>query len=257
MHFAQLVEPAPDDAHVVFHHAVALRAELVLQLCADTVEQRLLLETLLLHQRRGGEERAHERGTLHSIAELGIRRLAGRDLERVEDVHSQMLRDDLAPRRGGERLPERVGFQIALDHEHSAVGQPGKRIGVTEDVRVRGEHDVHVLQLAVEPNGLVRERRVERRGLPFFSEPYFGFALMYIPSSSKIVIDRFLPIVIAPQPPTEWMRTDDRALRHQIRRRLTSAARGRRGAGSSRAAGPARSGAWAASSPAEMKSIPR
>jgi hypothetical protein len=44
-------------------------------------------------------------------------------------------------------------------------------------------------------------------GWPFFSEPYFGLALMCQPSSSNSVIARFLPVVIAPQPPTEWRRT--------------------------------------------------
>ena len=44
-------------------------------------------------------------------------------------------------------------------------------------------------------------------GWPFFSEPYFGLALMSQPSSSNSVIARFLPVVMAPQPPTECMRT--------------------------------------------------
>ena len=62
-------------------------------------------------------------------------------------------------------------------------------------------------------------------GAPFFSEPYFGFAMTWmislgLPNSSTtlsrsyrrsfrspMMAPRFLPVVIAPQPPTEWKRT--------------------------------------------------
>jgi len=62
-------------------------------------------------------------------------------------------------------------------------------------------------------------------GAPFFSDPYFGFALTWmisfgLPSSSTTlsrsysrsfrsprIAPRFLPVVIAPHPPIEWKRT--------------------------------------------------
>src|SRR4029079_11310496 len=62
-------------------------------------------------------------------------------------------------------------------------------------------------------------------GAPFFSDPYFGLALTWmisfgLPNSSvtrsrsysrsfrsPIIAPRFLPVVMAPQPPTEWKRT--------------------------------------------------
>src|SRR5262249_33316406 len=62
-------------------------------------------------------------------------------------------------------------------------------------------------------------------GAPFFSDPYFGLALTWmisfgLPRSSTMlsrsynrsfrsprIAPRFLPVVIAPQPPIEWKRT--------------------------------------------------
>src|SRR5438876_5403034 len=62
-------------------------------------------------------------------------------------------------------------------------------------------------------------------GAPFFSDPYFGLALTWmislgLPSSSTtlsrsyrkslkspMIAPRFLPVVMAPQPPIEWKRT--------------------------------------------------
>src|SRR6266542_6123312 len=69
---------------------------------------------------------------------------------------------------GRQRLPERFGRQIALNHEHSACGNPIERIAMTEDVRVGRQYDINVPKLAVETNRLVRKNRVERRRLSLF-----------------------------------------------------------------------------------------
>ena len=89
-----LVEAAAHDAQVVLDHAGALAAELVLQLVADRLEQRRLVEAGLLHRAGRGEERALEGDALHAQLQLRVARLLARDLEGVEVEDLDLLVDD-------------------------------------------------------------------------------------------------------------------------------------------------------------------
>ncbi len=114
---------------------------------------------LAREQGRGAEEGAQERGALHAVTPADVRRLGPRDREGVEHEQFDPAVDEGATRSGGQRLPEGLGREVGLDDEHAAFGQTGERIAVPEDVGVGREHDVDVPQLAVEPDGLVREHQ--------------------------------------------------------------------------------------------------
>ncbi len=75
-------------------------AELLLELGPDPVEQLLFRQAFLCHHGRGPEERAHERGPLHPVAQLGVAGLFRGDLEPVQQHDLVLLLDDLPPRRG-------------------------------------------------------------------------------------------------------------------------------------------------------------
>ncbi len=172
-----LVEAAPDHAHVVFDHPLAQVTELLLQLCFDALEQLVLAQRLPLHQRGDLEEGPHESSTLHAIAQLGVGGLFAGDLERVNEKDLQILLFDLAPRTRRKHLPLLFRRQVALDHEHTTLAEPGQRVGVPEHVGIGRQHHVDILELGVEPDRLARQGPVERRGLAFLLRAVLGVRL--------------------------------------------------------------------------------
>ncbi len=173
-----LLEAAAHHAHVVIHHALALGAELVLELFLDRVQQGFLGQTVLFEQRRGGEEGALEGDALHAQLQFGVGRLVARDLEtvHVEDA-DVVVHDDLAvaARYGG---PEFVRIaRVALHDQHAALLQAGHRVGVLEHVGIGRQHHVHVGVLAVDANRLGRCRQVVGGRLALLLRPVLRVGL--------------------------------------------------------------------------------
>ena len=161
----QLPVPAFDDAGVVVHHSRAELSELLLQLVANSGKEPRVVETVGRSDRRHGEERSHERRALHPIAEIDVRCLGAGDSESVEQEEPDVAIAERAAGRQWNRTGEGFGGGVTLNHERAAVGEAGQRVRVTEDVRIGRKDDVDVAQLAVEPDRLLREGRVERRRL--------------------------------------------------------------------------------------------
>ena len=157
-----LIVPAADHTQVVFDDVPATMAELFLELLAYALEYLRLGRPLARDQRRRAEERTEERRTLHPVAHLDIGGFLSRDRERVEDVELDVPFEDRRARAGWQRAPERVGGEVALDHEHAAVGESVERVAVTEHIRVGRQDDVDVFELAVQQDRVVREHGVER-----------------------------------------------------------------------------------------------
>src|ERR1019366_8933416 len=145
-----LIVPAADHAQVVFHDVPATMAELLLELLAYALEYLRLGRPLARDQRRRAEERTEERRTLHPVPHLDVGGFFSRDRERVEDVELDVPFEDRRARAGWQRAPERVGGEVALDHEHAAVGESVERVAVTEHIRVGRQDDVDVFELAVQ-----------------------------------------------------------------------------------------------------------
>ncbi len=160
-----LVEAAPDDLEVLPHDLLTEVAELLVDLRADAVEETLFVQPVVLHQRRRVEEGAHERGALHTEAQVLVGRDLHRDLEGVDVVDLVALLADLALGRLGQRVPEGLRRQAALDDEDAAFLQPREGVRVAEDVRVGREDHADLLELTVEPDRLLGQRGVERRRL--------------------------------------------------------------------------------------------
>ena len=131
----RLREAAPDDLEVLLHHAPAEVTELLLRLREDAREETFLVEVVLLDERGGAEEGAHEGRALHAVTQVRVRRDLGRDLERVERPDADLPLADLALRGPRERVPELLRRETALDHEHAALREAGERVGVPEHVR--------------------------------------------------------------------------------------------------------------------------
>ncbi len=214
--FCHLVEAATDHPNVVLDDALAQLPELLGELSLDPLEQLLLVEPLLLHERRDPEEGAHERGTLHAVAQLGVAGLLRRDVEAVDGVDLEVPLLDLAPGGRRERLPQLLGREAALDHEHAARLEACQRIRVAEDVRVRREHHVDVLQLGVDADRLRRQRGVEGGGLALLLRAVLRVRLdvqaRHLEGGHRQVLagrDR--------APAADGVDTDrDRAFRHQV-----------------------------------------
>jgi hypothetical protein len=177
LHLHHLVVAPADHADVVLHDPLAQLAELPLHLVADPGEERGLVQPLPLSERRHLEERAHERRALHPVAELRVAGLLRRDLEPVQGVDLDVvgLDEPLGLRR--EVVPQHLGRQVGLDHEHAAPAHPGQRVGVAEDVGIRRQHHVHVLELGVDLDRLAGQRGVERGGLALLLGPVLGVRL--------------------------------------------------------------------------------
>jgi hypothetical protein len=176
--FDDLVEAALDHAHVVLDDARALRAELVLQLVADRVEQLGVAEPRLLHDGRGGEKGTLEGDTLHAQLQVGVGRLFPGDLEAVDGEDLEALVDDHSLKRRGDVLPDLLrGTPVALDDEDAAVLESGQRVGMVEHVRVGRQHHVDVVVLAVDADRLGRRREVIRRGLALLLRAVLGVGL--------------------------------------------------------------------------------
>ena len=152
-------------------------SELFLELRTDSVEEAIAIESFTLEQRRGGEEGSEERRSLHPVAQVGIGCLFGRDLECVEREDLDVFLPDRVTCLEGEALPELGRLLVALNDEHTTVGESRQRIGVTEDVRVWRQHHVDITQLAVEPDRIVSESRVERGRLALFLRSVFRVCL--------------------------------------------------------------------------------
>ena len=131
--FFHLVEPAADNAHVVFDDARALLAELVFELRFDGVEERFSPSFASCHNRRNSEESALERDALHAELQLGVVGLFARNLERVHDrtarmlLSIMMLLELLRNRRPDFR---RASSNGTLQDKDAAFLQSGQRIGV-------------------------------------------------------------------------------------------------------------------------------
>ena len=201
------------------------------------------VEPFARDQRRRAEERAEEGRALHPVAHLDVGRLLPRDRERVEHVELDVPLADRRARAGRQRAPERVRREVALDHEHAAVGEPVERIAVAEHVRVGREHDVDVLQLAVQQDRVVREHRVERRRLPLLLGAVLRVRLDLEPEQ----LERRHREVLAHRDRAPAAHRMDahrgRSLRQQVRDRQRRAATAPSRADSCRRASPARSGA--------------
>ena len=164
-HGEHLVEAAADDTEVVLDDRTAPVPELLGELGTEPVKEPRFGGLLLLQQRGGIEEGAEEGGSLHPVPQLDVGGLGAGDGEGVEDEDADVPFADRGPCPGGEREPECLGTEVALDHEDAPVGEAGQGVAVAEDVGVGGEHDIDVLELTVEPDRLVRQHGVEGRRL--------------------------------------------------------------------------------------------
>ncbi len=176
--FLQFFITAPDHAQVVFDHALALLAELVVELAFDGLEQGVLGETGPLHDVGRMEERALEHVALHAQLQVGVGGLVAGDLEGIQIEHPDALLDDGLLDMDREGGPDLVGGrQIALDDEHAALGQAGDGVGVQKDLRVGRQHHVDVGVFAVDADRFRRGRQVIGRRLAFLLGAIFRIRL--------------------------------------------------------------------------------
>jgi hypothetical protein len=114
---------------------------------------------------------------------------------------------------------------IGLPNQRAALGHAVERVGVGEGLGVAAENHGHVAQIAVDADAIlggdheVRGRRAlllrAVLGIGADVDDFLGIAeASRSPSRSKIrslrsprIAPRFLPVVMAPQPPMEWKRT--------------------------------------------------
>ena len=175
-HFDFVVATA-NHAQVVFDNRRALTAELLLELRANSFEQRRFGCLFLAEQRRRGEERPHEGRTLHAIPQLNIGRFLARHSKGVNRVHLDLFFTDLGARGGRECIPILLRRQLRLRDKHATLSKPVERIAVAEHVRVGREHYRHVLELAVESHRFVRQHGIERGGLSLLFRAVLGIGL--------------------------------------------------------------------------------
>ena len=165
-------------AQVVVHHALALLAELVVELVFDRLEQRFLIQAGALLYARGMEERALEGVALHAQLQIGVGGFLARDAERIQVKDMDVVVGDELLRVHREGGPQRGGIrQVALDDEHAALFQARHRVGMQEDLRIGRQHDIDLGVFAVDADWFRRGGQVVGGGLPLFLGAVFRIRL--------------------------------------------------------------------------------
>ena len=104
-HFLHFVKPAPHYANVIFDNPRALLAEFMLELRPDRVEQSLLVQLRILHDRGRRKESPLECVALHAQLEVGAVGRESGDFEAGQREDANLLRDDLLARPDRQTLP--------------------------------------------------------------------------------------------------------------------------------------------------------
>jgi len=148
----------PDDGHVRLDDGLALAPELLDDLLAHLLQD-------VLAGGAGGDpvdvcrHGADERDSHHAGLELRGGGVLLRHREGVDDEEADPLLPDRAPRLAGQLAPDLLRGERGLQHEGATVRESLERVGVREDLVIRGDDDLHVLQLGV---GDLHRFRAER-----------------------------------------------------------------------------------------------
>jgi hypothetical protein len=140
--------PSADDGHVALDDRLALGAELLDDLGADLLADRLGGRALR-HPVDVPGDRADERDAHHAQSRgRGSGRAAWRR-ERVDDEEADLLLPDGPPGVLGQLPPDVLGERSDCRMNVPPSTRPLQRVGVDERLVVRGDHDLDVLELGV------------------------------------------------------------------------------------------------------------
>ena len=207
--------------HVRLHHGFAQLAELLHILLADNFAVLLLRDAKLLKQGADPEKRAEKCVALHPELQIAAVSGVARDVEAGQREDADLLLDDLLARPQGQVLPGVLAVHVRLPDQAAALLHAVERIGVRECLGIAAENDGDVAQIAIDANTLFgRDHEVAGRralllgavlGIGADVDHFLGIAqFVDEPSRSKSrslrsprIAPRFLPVVMAPQPPME------------------------------------------------------
>ena len=174
----QLIVTTPDHAQIVLDHPGAAGTELLLQSLAHGVDQALLVQAMIGQQTGGGKECPLEGDALHAQLQIRIGRFLARDAKGVQTTQANAALDDLAPvalRQALEGLFRGLG--VGLHDQQAPLAQSRQRIAVAEHIRVRRQHHIHMLILAIDPDLFRRHGQVEGGRLALFLRAVLGIGL--------------------------------------------------------------------------------
>ncbi len=159
-----VVEPAgrlqavADHRHVAFDDRAALGAELLGDLRADLVQDRLFRRALgdALETSANG---ADEGDAHHARLELGGRRVFLGDLEGVDEEDLDLPVADRLARLLRQLLPHRYRIEVRLQDERPAFAEALERVRVAEHLVVGRDDELDVLELGVGDQHRLRAQR--------------------------------------------------------------------------------------------------
>jgi hypothetical protein len=221
-----LLEALGHDFHVGLHDGVAELAELLHVLLVDDFAI-LLLRDAELWSRLLTAKNAPRKAlpcmrscrSPRSVALLG-------DGEAGQREDANVFIDDLLARPDGQPLPGLLAFLVRLPDQAAALLHAVERVGVGEGLGIAAENDGDVAQIAVDADAVFGGDHEVAGGRALLLgavlgigadvDDFLGIAEVvdFRPSRSKsrslrspMMAPRFLPVVMAPQPPMEWKRT--------------------------------------------------
>ena len=172
--FLSQVEPLSHDLHVRFDHRFSEPAKLLVVLLAHDLTELIFADLIVLQERGDSEEGAQEGIPLHAQLEILPGGRLASDIETGKDEHPNLVVLDELSVGFGNTLPSSLRGISRFPYQASTRLETFQWVGVGEGLGITTQDHIHVIQLAVDTNGLGSDHQIVIGWGPFLFRTVFG-----------------------------------------------------------------------------------